>query len=152
MAGLPSDERRFVVARELGAVPVVAHEVAARVREWGDGYGADVVVDAAGVSATLRSAAEIVRPASQIAKVGWGPQPMDFSLDPVVQKAVSIHGSFSHHWAVWERVIAMMASGQLNVQPLIGARLPISSWREGFAAMHCGDVVKAVLLPEGADV
>ena len=150
VAGLPSDARRFEVARELGAVPMPVAEVAAYVRGLGDGYGADVVVDAAGVSATMQTAMEIVRPAGQIAKVGWGPQPMGYSLDPVVQKAVTVHGSFSHHWAVWERVIAMMAGGQLDVRPLVSARLPLSEWQSGFEGMHAGEFVKVVLTPDGA--
>jgi threonine dehydrogenase-like Zn-dependent dehydrogenase len=59
----------------------------------GDGF--DVVIDAAGVSATLKLAIDIVRPAGQICKVGWGPQPLNFSLDPLVKKAVTLQGSFS---------------------------------------------------------
>jgi L-iditol 2-dehydrogenase len=150
VAGLPSDARRLEVARQLGAVPVAADEVAGFVRGLGDGYGADLVVDAAGVSASMQTAMQIVRPAGQIAKVGWGPQPMGYSLDPVVQKAVTVHGSFSHHWAVWERVIAMMAGGQLDISPLVSARLPLEAWQDGFEGMHRGEFVKVVLTPDGA--
>ena len=41
---------------------------------------ADGVIDAAGISATLKPALEIVRPAGWITKVGWGRKPLDFSL------------------------------------------------------------------------
>ncbi len=59
------------------------------------------------------------RPAGQIIKVGWGPQPLQFSLDPLVQKNVTISGSFSHNWPVWERVISMIVSGQIDLTPVI---------------------------------
>jgi len=38
-----------------------------------DGYGADLVVDAAGFSPTLKLALDVVRPCGQINKIGWGP-------------------------------------------------------------------------------
>ena len=88
--------------------------------EQGDGLGVDGVIDAAGVSATLKTALEIVRPDGWISKVGWGPQPLNFSLDPLVQKNITLQGSFSHNWPIWERVIRLLATGQLDVNPIVG--------------------------------
>ena len=109
--------------------------------------GADGVVDATGVSAALATALELVRPAGWIAKVGWGPQPRGFSLDPRVQKNVTLQGSFSHNWPVWERVIHLIASGTLDVRPITGGVWPLAEWREAFENMHSGRIVKAVLKP-----
>jgi L-iditol 2-dehydrogenase len=108
------------------------------------------VVDSSGQSAALREALELVRPAGFITKVGWGPQPMDFSLDPLVQKAVRLQGSFSHNWPVWERVIALLGSGALAVAPLIGGVWPLREWHEAFSRMEKGEIVKAVLRPGGS--
>jgi alcohol dehydrogenase/L-iditol 2-dehydrogenase len=112
-----------------------------------DGLGADCVIDAAGASATLKIAMDIVRPRGVISKVGWGPQPLGFSLDPMVQKNVTLQGSFSHNWPIWERVIALLASGQLDVKPIIGGVWPVTEWHEAFEKMHKGDVVKSILKP-----
>jgi len=79
------------------------------------------VIDATGISAALRTAMDLVRPAGWITKVGWGPQPMDFSLDPLVQKNVRLQGSFSHNWPIWERVIQLLSDGQLGIDPIIAA-------------------------------
>ncbi len=46
---------------------------------------------------------------------------------------------------MWERVIALLASGQLNVKPLIGGEWPITQWKEAFEKMHTGEIVKGVL-------
>ena len=61
--------------------------------------GADCVIDAAGVSATLKIAMDLVRPNGQITKVGWGPQPLGFSIDPLVQKNVTLAGKFQSQLA-----------------------------------------------------
>jgi alcohol dehydrogenase/L-iditol 2-dehydrogenase len=143
--GLEADRHRLNIAGQYGCTPIIGDATAwARQR---DGLGADVVIDAAGVSATLQAAIQLVRPAGWITKVGWGPQPLHFSLDPLVQKNVTLQGSFSHNWPVWERVLAMLASGALDVEPIIGGQWPLQQWHEAFEKMHRGEVVKSVLIP-----
>lgn len=143
--GLESDRGRLEIARKYGVEPII--NSAADWAKKRDGLGADLVVDAAGVSATLKIAMDLVRPNGQITKVGWGPQPLNFSIDPIVQKNVRLQGSFSHNWPIWEKVIGLLASGALDVNPIIGGVWPITEWHEAFEKMHTGQVVKSILKP-----
>lgn len=150
VAGLEQDENRLAVAKRLGIDQTIAGgsgELLEAVRSVGDGLGIDAVIDAAGVSAALKSALAAVRPGGQITKVGWGPQPLDFSLDPLVQKAVRLQGSFSHNFLIWEKVIALLASGRLDPTLLVGRVEPLSGWRTCFEEMASARIVKAVLKP-----
>lgn len=147
VAGLPTDQFRFTVARQLGADVTLDSKVVDYVCEWGDHLGVDVAIDASGASVALQMALQAVRPAGQIIKVGWGPQPLQFSLDPLVQKNVTISGSFSHNWPVWERVISMIVSGQINLEPIVSRVAGLSDWHECFEKMEGGEYVKAVLKP-----
>ncbi len=52
-----------------------------------------------------------------------------------------------HNWPIWERVIALLAAGSLDVAPIIGGVWPLEQWHEAFERMHCGEVVKSVLRP-----
>ncbi|MEJ7768011.1 MAG: zinc-binding dehydrogenase [Chitinophagaceae bacterium] len=145
IVGLENDRHRLEIARSYGCEPIVGDATA-----WAkhrDGLGADCIIDAAGSSATLKVAMDLVRPNGHISKVGWGPQPLGFSIDPLVQKNVTLQGSFSHNWPIWERVIAMLASGQLDVKPIIGGVWPVTAWQEAFEKMHSGEVVKSILKP-----
>jgi alcohol dehydrogenase/L-iditol 2-dehydrogenase len=146
LVGLEADERRLEVAAAYGCARFTSggEPLGAWARER-DGAGVDGVVDASGHSAALREAMALVRPAGFITKVGWGPQPLDCSLDPLVQKAVRLQGSFSHNWPVWERVIALLRSGALDVRPLIGGVFPLREWKAAFEKMERGEIVKAVL-------
>ncbi len=145
LVGLERDRTRLEVAKVYGCEVIVGDATAwAQAR---DGLGADGVVDAAGASAALKTALELVRPAGWISKVGWGPQPLNFSLDPLVQKNVTLQGSFSHNWPIWERVLALLASGQLDVRPVMGGVWTLEAWHEAFEQMHSGRIVKAVLKP-----
>jgi alcohol dehydrogenase/L-iditol 2-dehydrogenase len=147
VAGLPRDRFRFTVARALGVDVTLEAGVAEYITGIADGLGVDMVVDASGASAALQLAMQAVRPAGQIVKVGWGPQPLNFSLDPAVQKNVTIQGSFSHNWPVWERVISMIVAGQINLEPVISRVASLSEWLDCFEKMHSGELVKAVLTP-----
>ena len=147
LLGLDADRARLEIARAYGCVPLVGNAAATEWCRERDGLGADLIVDAAGVSPTLKLAVELVRPAGWITKVGWGRAPLDFSLDPLVQKNVTLQGSFSHHWTIWERVIALLASGALDVGPIIGGEWRLEDWHEAFEKMHRGEVVKSVLVP-----
>jgi alcohol dehydrogenase/L-iditol 2-dehydrogenase len=145
VVGLEPDRHRLSIAEQYGCESIIGDATAwAKER---DGLGADCIIDAAGASITLKIALQLVRPNGKITKVGWGPQPMGFSLDPLVQKNITLQGSFSHNWPMWERVIALLSSGQLNVRPIIGGVWPISEWHTAFEKMHKGEVVKSVLKP-----
>ncbi|MEB2786288.1 zinc-binding dehydrogenase [Algoriphagus persicinus] len=143
--GLEKDQGRLEIAKSYGVTPLI-NDASAWARKI-DGLGADLIIDAAGISDTLKIAMDLVRPNGQITKVGWGPTPCNFSLDPLVQKNVRLQGSFSHNWPIWEKVIALLTSGTLNVKPIIGGIWPITEWHEAFEKMHSGAVVKSVLKP-----
>ena len=134
MIGIPADAKRLAIAQRIGADAMLGaqgEDMGEWVRNFGDGYGFDLVIDAAGVSASLKLALDIVRPAGQITKVGWGPQPLDFSLDQLVQKAVTLQGSYSHNWPIWEKVLSLLAAGKIDLNPLLNRISPLDEWREG---------------------
>ncbi len=145
VVGLESDSHRLEIAKQYKCEVIIGNAV-----EWArrtDGLGADFIIDAAGSSSTLKIALDLVRPNGQITKVGWGPQPLGFSLDPLVQKNITLQGSFSHNWPIWEKVITLLSNKMLDVKPIIGGVWPITQWHEAFEKMHNGTIVKSVLKP-----
>lgn len=147
--GTDRDQHRLDVAAELGATHafnIQRENVTDLVRSIGDGFGVDLVVDCTGVSIALKQAMELVRPNGTITKIGWGPEPLGYSLDPLVGKAVTLQGSFSHTYSTWERVLGLLSSGQINLEPVIGGLYSLSDWKAAFSKMEAGDNVKSVLM------
>lgn len=145
IVGLERDKKRLEVAKQYG-MEVILNDPT----EWAkgtDGLGCDGVVDATGVSVALKMALDVVRPNGWISKVGWGPQPLNFSLDPLVQKNIRLQGSFSHNWPMWERVLRMLDTKQLNLKPVLGGVFPITDWKMAFEKMNSGEYIKSVLIP-----
>jgi alcohol dehydrogenase/L-iditol 2-dehydrogenase len=146
--GTDIDAHRLAKALEIGAdhaVNISKTDPAELIASLGDGLGADLVVDATGVSVALKQALELVRPLGSIVKIGWGPQPLGISLDPLVAKAVTLYGSFSHTWTTWERVLALFAAGKLDPTSVIGGVYPLDDWESAFEDMEAGRNIKSVV-------
>ncbi len=151
LVGTVGDVGRLKVGESLGATHVFLvgeNDVAARVSEMSGGYGAPLVVDAAGNSATLRLSMELVARNGQITKIGWGPKPVEFSLDPIIQKAARLQGTFSHTWRTWEAVLSLIASGGIQMEPMVTHVLPITEWEKAYHLVEDREAVKVVLQPE----
>jgi L-iditol 2-dehydrogenase len=148
--GTEGDDDRLELSRSFGATITInssKQDPLQTIMSLGDGLGADLVVDTAGASATLKLSMDAVRPNGQITKIGWGPKPVNFSLDPLIAKSVTFKGHFSHTWDVWEKCLTMMSKGQVDLEQLITHELPIDRWEEAFELVENREANKVVLTP-----
>jgi alcohol dehydrogenase/L-iditol 2-dehydrogenase len=149
VVGLTADAPRLETARLLGATHVVnaqLERVEDVVRSLSP-LGADLVCDASGASRPLDVALALTRPDGQVVKVGWSPDLVPINLNPLVQKNIRLQGSFSHNYPIWERVIHLLNRRLTKPESIVGLTSPLQGWREAFAAMHEGRVIKSVLVP-----
>lgn len=149
VVGLTADAARLETALHLGATRVVdaqQESVADVVRSFSP-LGADLVCDASGASRPLDLALSLTRPDGQVTKVGWSPDLVPINLNPLVQKNIRLQGSFSHNFPIWERVIHLLDRRLTRPESIVGMTSPLHDWREAFAAMHEGRVIKSVLVP-----
>ncbi len=148
VVGTNRSGQRFAVAKEIGATHTINHQqddARAAIMDLTGGQGAPLVVDAAGNSKALKLAVDVVARQGQITKLGWGPEPVDFSLDPLLSKAARLQGSFSHNWSTWENVISLIASGASMMEPMISHCIKLDQWLETFEAIHNGQAIKGVI-------
>jgi len=149
--GAPGDEQRLVIAKQYGATETHlldgSSDPKSVAAKFNEGYGFNSVIDAAGPAATLKLSMELVMPTGIINKVAWGPKPVDFSLDPLLSKGVTLQGSFSHSWDIWEKVLVIMGQGQMPLDALITHELPLEEWKRGFDLIERREGLKVVLKP-----
>ncbi len=150
VAGRRVDEPRLEIARKLGATRTVNVDAESleEVVRCHDGLGAEVVCDASGSSHPLEIALRMVQPGGRIVKVGWSPDKIPLDINPLVQRNVTLQGSFSHTYPMWEKVIHLLSAGRLMPELLIGLKTGLDDWRRAFVAMHDGSVLKSVLVPQ----
>jgi alcohol dehydrogenase/L-iditol 2-dehydrogenase len=150
VTGTGRDADRLALARELGAdltVDVGQEDAGAVVRGLGDGLGAHLVVDCAGVPPAIQQSLDVVRRNGQVTKVGWSLQPVNLTMDEIVAKAVTYQGAFSHTWNTWETVLGLMQQGKIETEPLVSEIWPITRWQEAFEKLEALEAHKILLYP-----
>jgi L-iditol 2-dehydrogenase len=150
VTGTRRDRERLALAKRLGAdltVDVSEQDPAEVVRGLGDGLGAHLVIDCAGVPPAIQQSLELVRRNGQVTKVGWSLQPVNLTLDEIVAKVVTYQGAFSHTWTTWEACLDLMRQGKIETEPLVSKVWPITRWEEAFHKLEALESNKILLYP-----
>lgn len=145
----PNLARRGVAMR-VGATTVVDPTAVAPgsvVKDLTDGSGVDVVVEAAGISATVGTAIDVVRHGGVVVWLGNAERTVDIAEFQVVWKQLTLAASVGMTRESVRRAIGLIDRGQVTTQEIISDVVPLS---EGVAAFHRQardpDVVKTVLV------
>ncbi|MDN5362229.1 MAG: L-iditol 2-dehydrogenase [Moorella sp. (in: firmicutes)] len=150
LIGTAADAGRMEIGQKIGAnmtINVSQEDPEEVIGKLTGGLGVPLVIDAAGNNAALKTAMALVRRNGQITKIGWGPKPVDMSLDPIIAKAATLQGSFSHTWSTWEAVLQLIANGTIMMEPMITHRFPLDKWEEAFRLVDAKVAVKVVIHP-----
>lgn len=87
----------------------------------------DVVIEAVGMPQTQEEAVEATKKGAQVLMFGVGKPDQHFSMNTyeVYQKQLTIQGSFINPYA-FKDAIALLASGEVNVDPLISHEVELN--------------------------
>ncbi len=149
VAGTDKDAARLKTAQKIGAdfiIDVTRQDAVEFIKSKTNGQGVPLVVDAAGNEKTLRLAIDTVAPMGKVTKIGWGPKPVNFSLDVLLSKAACLQGTFSHNWPTWQAVLAMMEKGLIKMEPMISHKINLDKWKETFELVEKCQAIKAIIL------
>lgn len=142
---------RLVLASKLGATSVVnsaqepAFEAISRLTS---GRGADLAFEAVGLSATVDIALRAVRKGGSVVLVGNVAPKIEFPLQAIVTRELSIFGSCASR-GEYPAVLGMLARGALHPQPLISAVASLSEGAAWFERLYRKEpgLLKVVLRP-----
>lgn len=151
VVGRKRHQARLALAREIGATATIDSEtqdLREEIKRFGDGLGADIVIDVTGANQSLDQALDIVRRNGQITEIGFANAAPDFSLVRLVNKAITLKGVYSHTYRSWERAIQLIASGQVDPRPLVSGYYSLEDWERAFKDFDSGRAIKTILLPE----
>jgi L-iditol 2-dehydrogenase len=134
------NEFRLGLARQVGADVCInprQADVKQEVLKCTDGRGVDVAFEAVGFADTFRQAVSILRTGGTLIAVGNLAMQTEFNLQELVSRELTFSGSYASA-GEFRSCIDLIASGKIDVQPLISEVLPLA---EGPAAF--GRLLKA---------
>lgn len=151
VAGASGDDERLAAALRFGAAEAVntgERTAAEAVRELTHGRGADVAFECAGHPASVRGCLEALRPMGQYTQIAICGREIEFPIDAIFYKQLTLRGSITYTARTWERVMSIYASGKVRLDDLISVKLPISEWRQAFALCTDRKALKVLMHPE----
>lgn len=97
----------------------LAEAVAAATREW----GADVVFEASGAPKAYDGIQTLLRPGGCLVLIGMPVAPISLDVSSIASKEIRIETVFRYA-NVFDRALAMIGSGKVDLKPLISATFP----------------------------
>jgi L-iditol 2-dehydrogenase len=151
VAGGPGDTARLEAACRIGAAAIV--DVGERnllevVKGHTGGMGADVAFECAGHPDSVRGCLDALRPMGRYTQVGIVGRKIEFPIDHVIYKQLTMVGSLCYTEGTWDRVMKIYGQGKVRLADLITTKLPISQWRTGFDLCAEKKALKVLLYPE----
>ena len=145
-------EARLALARELGADEVFPAKTTASLKDEmlqrTNGQGVDIAMEAVGITATVTAAIESVRKGGHIGLIGNLAQKIDFPLQLVVTRELTLFGSCASA-GEYPQALQEIAAGRIRTEPLTSAIRPLSEGAEWFQRLYDAkeDLIKVILQP-----
>lgn len=134
-------EGRVDLARKMGAdvaynsTNMSTADVGTAIREHTGGWGADMVVEAAGAALkTMPIIEAVVAPGGTVVYLGRTGERVGVMLDVLVSQAARIVGARGHAgYGIFPHIIQMLEAGALDLSPMITHSAPLDDFAAAFA-------------------
>lgn len=143
-----TDPHRRGIGEQFGVrvLNPLTENVVEAVRAETDGLGADVAIDAVGLTVTRQQGIEAVRPGGVLVMVGLHDEESQIQSNMVIRKEIKLLGSFAYTPLDFEDAFAWLAVGQVQIDPWL-LKAPLAEGRECFERLLAepGPIAKILL-------
>ncbi|NLI55269.1 MAG: alcohol dehydrogenase catalytic domain-containing protein [Clostridiales bacterium] len=148
-------DAKLEIAKVMGADAVLntramsADEARAKLLEYTDGMGADVVIDYTGNAAALQQGFGMLRKNGTFIMVGLPDKPIALDLtDAIVYKEATVKGVTGRlMYETWDECIDILKNSEFSMEPVTGGVYPLSNYMDAFNAIFSGVPGKMLLIP-----
>jgi L-iditol 2-dehydrogenase len=150
IAGAAGDDDRLEAALRFGASAVVnvsKQRLSDAVYEITSGAGADVAFECAGHPDSVRGCLESLRPMGHYTQVAICGQDIQFPIDLVFYKQLTMSGSVCYTADTWARMMRIYAEGRIRLSDMVSNKVPISDWRTAFELCRDRKALKVLMYP-----
>ncbi len=142
---------RLELARALGAdiaIDVGDDDPIAVVKDATDGLGADVAFEAVGYTPTVQQTQALTRTGGNVTWIGNSAPMVELNMQEIVTRELTVRGTYGFN-IEFQAAIDALASGRIDVVPLIERIAPLADGPEIITALAKGelDLAKVILEP-----
>ena len=145
------EDSKLKIATQLGATHTVnarSEDAVAVVMAITNGRGVDASMEVVGAKAPVQTCFQIVRRGGSVTLVGNLTPSVDLPLQTVVTRELSIYGSCASNGEI-PQCIELLASGAIQVAPLITATATLDETAQWFDRLYAGEkgAMKVIVKP-----
>jgi L-iditol 2-dehydrogenase len=146
------EPEKLDLARQLGAdftLNSSEPEMISGIEELTDNRGADVVIEAVGITETVKTALASVRRGGAVTVIGNLSPHVELPLQRLVAGEISLYGSCASQ-GDYPACLDMIARGAIDLDPLISSVAPLSEGVKWFERLYQKEkgLLKVILVPE----
>lgn len=148
VTGTSKDKARLELAKELGAdyiIEVDKEDPVKKVLDITNGYGANAVFEATGISSTIQLGLDMLQKASTLVVIGIHASPAQIDITPFVRTTKRIVGSYGGP-VTWERVISWLSAKTVDITKMITDRGSFKDAEELFEKCIRKEAIKAMFI------
>jgi L-iditol 2-dehydrogenase len=152
IGGLPKDNERLLLAKDLGAVTTVVigqDNISDIISDYSHGVGANVAIECSGSESSLNMCLNILAPQGQLTQIGIMKGPITLDYNQIFYKQLKLQGSFAANWRSWSKAMDLLCDSKIQLKPLISDHLPLSKWEIAFANLENRVGIRTILVPDG---
>ncbi len=144
------NQYRIDMAKKLGAQHAIGSadtDPVKYIMDHTDGKGVDAVLEISGNPNAVQDGLHSLRMGGHLVLIGTSNEKSTIDLaKDVVFRSTHIHGVTGRKlWDTWYKMKGLLASGGLNVEPVITHQFPFADYEKGFELMQSGNCGKVVL-------
>ncbi len=126
-------DEKLAVAQKFGLIPVniKKENLAEKVRELTGGWGANIIFEASGSAAAIKNIFDPLCPGGAVVFIGMPVEPVPVDIVAAQAKEARMESVFRYAHQ-YPRAIALVASGQLDIKPLVTDRYKFKDSIEAF--------------------
>jgi len=133
-------DERLQLAQKIGADETInakTEDTVEKTKRFTEGYGADVVIEAIGLPTTWEQALKMVRKGGTVLEFGGCPPGTEIrvSTEQLHYGETTILGAFHTTPAHFRKALNLIASGTINVKPLITRKMKLDQIKEAFETL-----------------
>jgi len=105
----------------------------------------DVVVEAAGVKASVEQAFQLVKPGGAMISLGISGEEISYPALRITRSEITIYGTYAYTKKDFADALTILQDPKFNVAPVLSKIVPFARYQEAFADALTGDFTKIVL-------
>jgi 6-hydroxycyclohex-1-ene-1-carbonyl-CoA dehydrogenase len=144
------NDARLALAKRLGARhtinPTATERVDKEVRKLTDG-GVDVAFEVVGNPKTIDLAFNLLRKGGRLVVIGFSHEAVPINAAKLMFYELELVGSLGCGGGLYPEIVALVASGRIDLEPIVSGTLPLERINEGFDRLRRGEGVRWVVTP-----